>query len=116
MKDEPTAPKATATTIRPRADMTPGQKAAFRQLAGDIAKLGVLQVVDRTALELAAIHLDRVRRGESVVDSTRIVAHFLANCGLTPAARVRLGTLPTKRESGGDVPEELRDAAHEAGA
>lgn len=116
VKDEPRADKANPEAVVTPEGFTDGQKAAFAQLTEDIAKLGVLQVVDRTAIEVAAIHLDRVRQGVSVVDSSRIVAHFLANCGLTPAARVKLGTLPTKQETASDYPEDLRDSAETTGA
>jgi P27 family predicted phage terminase small subunit len=111
-------------------------RAAWRDLSADLARLGVLQVVDRHAVELAAHHLARRRRlavylaanGETYTTTTAqgcemqrarpevamlgasdaFLAKFFQECGLTPTGRAKLGVPAETPRSASWFPPELR--------
>jgi len=138
IKKEPAAPKG----LPPAPRRLPADvRDAWRELAGDLARLNVLQVVDRTAVELAAHHLAARRRlaaflvtnGETYTTTTtqgcemqrtrpevamlRASDHYLAaffrECGLTPTARARLGVPAETPKSASWLPPEIRNRVDE---
>lgn len=133
IKREPAAPKGLPPAPR---RLAADVRAAWRDLSADLARLGVLQVVDRHAVELAAHHLARRRRlavflvehGETYETTTvqgstmrrarpevamlgasdGFLAAFFRECGLTPTARARLGVPAETPRSASWLPPELR--------
>ena len=115
---EPSAPRGLPGAPR---DLEPDVLVAWDELSRDLDLLGVLQVVDRTAVGLAAWHLARRRRlaaflvengevYETVTSqgctmrrarpevamlgvSDGYLARFLSENGLTPTGRARLGVV-----------------------
>src|SRR5262245_21366429 len=112
IKTEPHAPLG---LHEPPRGFTAAERGAWRTISTDLDKLGILQTVDRAAVELASFHLARRRRlaaflkehgeiystcppGGSEMQRPRpevallhasdlFLSRFFAETGLTPAAR-----------------------------
>jgi P27 family predicted phage terminase small subunit len=106
----------------------------YERFAADLARLGVLQVVDGEMIRELAIHAAMVEEARKTIEkegvivknrwggptahpavavmakSTHVVMNILAQCGLTPAARAKLSASEDKPETDTDVPARFRDA------